>query len=61
VIIYLITGLILNTPFCGDGERNGVSSHRIEESHAILVSQPELKCNSPKHIIGVNPSEWTMS
>jgi len=53
VVIYLIPGLILSTPFRGDIECIGVGSHRIEKSLTILVSQPELECYSPKHIIYV--------
>jgi len=53
VVIDPIPGLILESPFCGDGECISVSSHRIEKSLTILVSQPELKCYRPKHTIYV--------
>ena len=43
----------LESPFCRDRERFGVSPHRIEENPTILVSQPKLKCNRPKHVIYV--------
>jgi hypothetical protein len=51
MVIDLIPGVVLESPFCGDGERFGVSSHRFEESPAILVTQPKLECYRPKHII----------
>jgi len=53
VVIDFIPRLILSTPFCRDRECFGVSSHRIEESPAIRVSQTKLECYCPKHIIYV--------
>ena len=53
VIFNLIPRLVLESPFCRDRERFGVSPHRIEENPTILVSQPKLKCNRPKHVIYV--------
>ncbi|MFB3765455.1 MAG: hypothetical protein ACE14P_09435 [Methanotrichaceae archaeon] len=50
MVVNLVPRSVLKPPFSRDRERFGVSSHRIEESSAILVSQPELKCNRPKHI-----------
>ncbi len=44
VVINLVPRVVLESPFCGSGERVGVSSHRIEESPTILVSQPKLEC-----------------
>ncbi|MDQ1283491.1 MAG: hypothetical protein QG666_1283 [Euryarchaeota archaeon] len=53
VVIHSVPRLVLESPFCGEGECIGVSSHRIEESLAILVSQPKFECYRPKHIIYV--------
>ena len=53
VVIDLIPGLILESPFCGYRERFGISSHRIQERLAILVGQSKLKCYRPKHVIYV--------
>ncbi len=53
MVINLIPRLILKSPFCGDRERFTVSSHRVEESLTILVSQPKPECYRPKHIIYV--------
>jgi len=53
VVIHPIPRLVLESPFCGDRERIGISSHRIEESSTILVRQPKLECYRPKHIIYV--------
>ena len=49
VVINLVPRLVLESPFCGEGECFGVSSHRIEKRPAILVSQPKLECYRPKH------------
>jgi len=49
VVINLVPRLVLESPFCGEGECFGVSSHRIEKRLAILVSQPKLECYRPKH------------
>ena len=49
VVIDLVPRLVLESPFCGEGECFGVSSHRIEKRLAILVSQPKLECYRPKH------------
>ncbi len=53
VVIHFIPRLVLASPFSGDRERFGVSSHRIEESLTILASQLKLECYRPKHIIYV--------
>jgi hypothetical protein len=53
VVIHPIPRSVLESPFCGDRERIGISSHRIEESSTILVRQPKLECYRPKHIIYV--------
>jgi hypothetical protein len=53
VVINLVPRLVLESPFCGDGECFGVSSHCIEKGFAILVSQPKLECYRPKHVIYV--------
>jgi hypothetical protein len=53
VIIYPVPRLVLISPFSRDRECVAVSSHRIEESIAILVSQLKLECYRPKHIIYV--------
>jgi hypothetical protein len=50
MVIDLIPRLVLESPFCRDGKCFGISSHRIEESPTILVSQTELECNRSKHI-----------
>jgi len=50
VVIHLIPRLVLESPFCGDGERFSVISHRVEKSPTILVGQPKLECYRPKHI-----------
>jgi hypothetical protein len=51
VVVNLVPGLVLISPFCRDRERFGVSPHRIEEGFTILVSQPKLECHRPKHVI----------
>jgi hypothetical protein len=53
VVINLVTRLVLESPFCSNQECFGVSSHRIEKSLVILVSQSKLKCYGPKHFIYV--------
>lgn len=51
VVVNLVPGLVLISPFCRDRERFGVSPHRIEEGFTILVRQPKLECHRPKHVI----------
>ena len=53
MVINLVPRLVLESPFRGEGECFGVSSHRIEEGLTILVSQPKLECYRPKHVIYV--------
>ncbi len=53
VVINLVARLVLESPSCSDPECFGVSSHSIEKSLAILVSQPKLECYGPKHFIYV--------
>ena len=50
--------LVLISPFRGNRKCFAVSSHSIEKSLAILVSQPELECYRPKHVIYVG--DWNV-
>lgn len=50
MVIDLIPRLVIKSPSGGFVERLGICSHRIEESHPILIYQPKLESNRPKHI-----------
>jgi len=50
MVIYLIPGLVFESPFCRNSESIGISSHSIEEYFAILARQPKLEGYRSKHV-----------
>jgi len=50
VVIDLVPSPVIKSPSGGFVERLGISSHRIKESHPILICQPKLESDRSKHI-----------
>lgn len=50
MVIDFVPSPVIKSPSGGFVERLGISSHRIKESHPILICQPKLESDRSKHI-----------